>query len=170
MERSVYIRSIIAIVIRRTEMDKSREMAYVSTDKTDFEIHYAPRIYSFLVYFFDRNRSMKRSISIKRKYANTFKKINNMDRSMFKIYISWIKTKKKFRKQLQKNVTFSILTKTFSIIFVSYDHFCFENLKLIQKQVRIFNREIIRTIPELGEFSGGYAYVYHILTLYVYVY
>lgn len=61
----------------------------------------APRIYSFL----DRNRSMKRS----GKYANTFKKINNMDRSMFKIYISWIKTKKKkFRRQSQKNVTFSI--------------------------------------------------------------
>lgn len=102
MERSVYIRSIIAIVIRRTEMDKSREMAYVSTDKTDFEIHHAPRIYSFLVYFFDRNRSMKRSISIKRKYANTFKKINNMDRSMFKIYISWIKTKKKVSKAIAK--------------------------------------------------------------------
>lgn len=33
-----------------------------------------------------------------------------MDRSMFKIYISWIKTKKKkkFRRQSQKNVTFSI--------------------------------------------------------------
>lgn len=107
------------------------------------------------------------------KYANTFKKINNMDRSMFKIYISWIKTKKKkknFEGNRKKTLRFQFSSKTFSIIFVSYDHFCFENLKLIQKQVRIFNREIIRTIPELGEFSGGYAYVYHILTLYVYVY
>lgn len=86
---------------------------------------------------------------------------------MFKIYISWIK-KKNFGGK--KTLRFQFSTETFSIIFVSYDHFCFENLKLIQKQVRIFNREIIRTIPELGEFSGGYAYVYHTLTLYVYVY
>lgn len=92
---------------------------------------------------------------------------------MFKIYISWIKTKKKKKISkaiAKKRYVFNFQAKTFSIIFVSYDHFCFENLKLIQKQVRIFNREIIRTIPELGEFSGGYAYVYHILTLYVYVY
>lgn len=145
-------------------MDKSREMAcvYVSTDKTDSQIHRAPR-YLFL----DRYRSI--DFDETGKYANTFKKINNMDRSMFKIYISWIK-KKNFGGNCKKTLRFQFSTETFSIIFVSYDHSCFENLKLIQKQVRIFNREIIRTIPELGEFSGGYAYVYHTLTLYVYVY
>lgn len=88
---------------------------------------------------------------------------------MFKIYFSWIKKKKNFEGNRKKRCyVFNFKNLPDYIRFV-YDHFCIENLKLIQKQVRIFNREIICTIPELGEFSEGYAYVYHILTPYMYI-